>query len=417
MESHIIFLGGFGLLILLVAWVPLLVRNLPLSLPIICIAIGFGLFSLTEEGGLHPRHYPKMTEVLTELTVIISLAGAGLRIDRQLNWREWLNTWRLLGITMPLTIAAIAVLGVYFLGLPWETALLIGAVIAPTDPVLAADVQVGPPRSGPGDEVRFSLTSEAGLNDGLAFPFTYLAIAVAINGPMPGDWTWHWLGMDVVWRIAAGIGAGWLAGWLLGVLMFRAGKISLASTGQGFAALGGTFVTYAGAEAIHGYGFIAVFVGALALRSTQEDKHDYQLRLHDFTEEIERLLMMVLLVLFGGSLAGPLLDGLTWKMAIAGLAILFLIRPVTGMFALLGSQMCHSERAIVSLFGIRGVGSFYYLAYAVNQEDFGRIDDVWTLISFIVLVSIIFHGMTSGPLMSWLDRRREASVKRQLHER
>ncbi|WP_106476385.1 cation:proton antiporter [Phytohalomonas tamaricis] len=410
MEPHIIFMGGFGLLILLVAWVPILIRNLPLSLPIICIAIGFAFFSFIGEGGLQPRDYPGTTEVLTELTVIISLAGAGLRIDEPLKWRVWANTRRLLGITMPLTIVAIAALAVFYLGLPWETAVLIGAVVAPTDPVLAADVQVGPPRSGPSDDVRFSLTSEAGLNDGLAFPFTFLALAMVVNGPMIGEWTWHWFTMDVLWRIAAGTAAGCLFGWLLGVLMFRTGRMSLAMTGQGFAALGGTFITYAGTEAIHGYGFIAVFVCALVLRA-QEDKHDYHIRLHDFTEEIERLLMMVLLVLFGGSLAGPMLDGLTWKMAIAGLVILFVIRPVTGMIGLLGSKMHRNEKAMVSLFGIRGVGSFYYLAYAVNEEEFGQIDTAWALVSFIVLVSIIFHGVSSGPLMSVLDRQRKTARK------
>lgn len=415
MDPHIILLGSFGLLMLLVAWVPVLIKRLPLSLPIICIAIGVALFSLIGEGGLQPRNYPRTTEILTELTVIISLAGAGLRIDDPLKWRYWADTSRLLGITMPLTIAATAALGALALGLPWATALLLGAVIAPTDPVLAADVQVGPPRSGPSDSVRHSLTSEAGLNDGLAFPFTYLAIAVAAHGVTLGDWTWHWFTLDVLWRIIAGAGAGWLLGWLLAMLMFHSGRLSLASTGQGFVALGGTFVTYAGAEAIHGYGFIAVFVGALALRSTQQEVHDYHIRLHDFTEEIERLLMMVLLVLFGGSLAGPLLDGLTWPMVGVGLAILFIVRPLAGMIGLLGSRMSGRERAVVSLFGIRGVGSFYYLAYATNQATFGELDSVWTLASFVVLVSILLHGMTSGLSMGWLDRRREAARRRAKH--
>ncbi|MGM8851886.1 cation:proton antiporter [Salinicola halophyticus] len=412
MDPHIIFLGGFGILMLLVAWVPVLIKRLPLSLPIICIAIGALFFALINEKGLQPRNYPQITEILTELTVIISLAGAGLRIDDPLKWRFWADTSRLLSITMPLTIAATATLCALALGFPWATAVLLGAVIAPTDPVLAADVQVGPPRSGTSDGVRRSLTSEAGLNDGLAFPFTYLALALATHGLTLGDWTWHWFTVDVLWRILAGAGAGWLLGWLLAMFMFHSGRLSLASTGQGFVALGGTFVTYAGAEAIHGYGFIAVFVGALALRSTQEEVHDYHIRLHDFTEEIERLLMMMLLVMFGGALVGPVLDGLTWPMAGVGLAILFIVRPLAGMIGLIGSRMKSRERAVVSLFGIRGVGSFYYLAYATNQQTFGEIDSAWTLVSFIVLVSILFHGMTSGLSMEWLDRRREAARRR-----
>lgn len=407
MEPHIIFLGGFGLLILLVAWIPVLIDRLPLSLPIICIGIGAGLFHLLDEGGLQPRDYPSTTEILTELTVIISLAGAGLRIDDPLKWSVWKDTGRLLGITMPLTIAAIAALGAGFLDLPWATAILLGAVLAPTDPVLAADVQVGPPRTGPADKVRLSLTSEAGLNDGLAFPFTFLALAVAANGTELGDWTWHWFTVDVIWRIVAGIAAGWIIGWLSGLVMFRSGRLSLASTGQGFVALGGTFVTYAAAELIHGYGFIAVFVGGLALRTTQREVHDYHIRLHDFSEEIERLLMMTLLVLFGGSLAGPLLDGLTWPLVAAGAVILLVIRPLAGMIGLFGSAMPLREQAIVSTFGIRGVGSFYYLAYATAAAEFSGIDTAWTLTAFVVLVSILLHGTTSGVAMAWLDHRRE----------
>ena len=107
--------------------------------------------------------------------------GAGLKLDRPVSWRGWESSWRLLGIAMPLTIAGIAFLGWTILGLGIGAALLLGAVLAPTDPVLASDIQVGPPQSGKEDEVRFALTSEAGLNDGAAFPFVYLAIAIALS--------------------------------------------------------------------------------------------------------------------------------------------------------------------------------------------------------------------------------------------
>ena len=409
MESHIYFLGGFGLLILLVAWFPIFIRNLPLTLPIICVAIGYGFFHLMGESGLTPRDYPTALTLLTELTIIVSLTGAGLSIDKRLRWREWANTVRLIGLAMPLSIAAIAALGAFFLGLPWETAALIGAVLAPTDPVLAADVRVGPPQAEPEDEVRFSLTSEAGLNDGLAFPFTFLAIGLAANGVGWGSWTWEWLLLDVVWRVAAGVLAGWVIGSMLGNIVYRMRQKIIARTGQGFAALGITFVAYAGAELIHGYGFVAVFVAALIMRR-RDNHNEYNHRLYDFTEQTEHLLMMTLLVLFGGSLAGPLLDGLTWPIFAAAVIVLFVIRPVVGMLSLAGSNMYRCERSIVSLFGIRGIGSFYYLAYATNIENFGDVDTAWTLISLVVLLSIVSYGMLSAPLMGWLDRRREAEV-------
>ena len=409
MEWHIVFLGGLGLLILLVAWFPILARNLPISLPIVCMSIGFGIFSLIGEAGLNPRDYPQILEMMTEVTVIVSLAGAGLSIDQRLVWREWMSTTRLLGITMPLTILAVSVLAAFFLGLPWATAILIGAVIAPTDPVLAADVRVGPPRAGPSDEVRFSLTSEAGLNDGLAFPFVYLALGIAAHETLVGTWSWHWLAVDVIWRVAAGVAAGWLIGKLFGIIIFRMGKMAIAQSGHGFASLGGTFVAYAGAEMIQGYGFIAVFVGALMLR-VHEDHYDYHHHLHSFTEQIERLLMMMLLVLFGGSLAGPAFESLTWEMAIGAIVVLFAIRPVAGMIGLFNIRMPRRERIIVSLFGIRGIGSFYYLAYATNEGSFAQIDVAWSFVSLIVVISIVLHGIASSPLMRWLDRKRDADA-------
>ncbi|MFW2830782.1 cation:proton antiporter [Sphingomonas sp. ID0503] len=162
-EPYILVLTGFGLLIALVAWLPLALKKMPLSLPIVCIAIGAALFSspLVTLRPL-PLDFPDIAERFTEFVVIIALMGAGLKLDRHFSWRKWRVTWRLLAITMPLSIAAITAIGGVWLGLPWTVALLLGASLAPTDPVLAADVQVGPPKSGDEDEVRFGLTSEAG---------------------------------------------------------------------------------------------------------------------------------------------------------------------------------------------------------------------------------------------------------------
>lgn len=406
MEAQTLLLGGFGLLILLVAWFPIFIKKLPLTLPIICLSIGFAFCSLTGQTSLDPRDYPMAMSLLLEVTILISLAGAGLSIDKPLVWREWMGTARLLGITMPLSVGFIAALAALYLGFPWETAALIGAVLAPTDPVMAAEVRVGPPREGPEDNVRFSLTSEAGLNDGIGFPFTYLALGIAAHDVSFGGWLWDWLAVDVVWRIAAGLAAGWLIGKFLGAMVFRAGRRLLARVGQGFASLGITFVAYAGAELIQGYGFIAVFVAARMLRD-YDDRHGYHHRLYDFTEQTERLLMMVVIVLFGASLAGPLLDNVTWEMVLGAFLILFMIRPATGMIGFVGSDIGHHQRAMISLFGIRGVGSFYYLAYAVDQESFRQLDTAWTFVSVVIVGSIVCYGVLSTPMMSWLDDRIE----------
>jgi len=408
METYILVLGGFGAVVLLTAWLPMVLKELPLSLPIVCVLIGAGLgYGIAGEGPL-PLLFPKVTERASELVVIVALMGAGLKLDRPLGLRSWAPTWRLLGITMPLTIAAIALLAWGGLGLPLASALLLAALLAPTDPVLAADVQVGPPGSGEEDEVRFGLTSEAGLNDGLAFPFTNLAIAVAaVAAGQAQGWFTGWLLEDVAWKIGVGVAMGWIVGKLLAFLTFRLpDRAKLSRTGDGFVALGITCLSYSLTEVAHGYGFIAVFVTALSLRDA-ERSHEYHDKLHEFAEQLERLLMMLILVLFGISIAGGLLAPLSWTDALAGLAVLLIVRPLAGLAGLAGAAMPFRERAVIGFFGIRGIGSFYYLAYALNEASFPAADRLWAITGFIVLVSILLHGMTVTPIIGWMDRARD----------
>lgn len=255
-EPYILVLTGAGLLITLVAWLPLALKKLPLSLPIVCILIGAGIFCLPGVSYRpSPLAAPQITERFTEFVVIIALMGAGLKLDRPFHWRRWGVTWRLLAITMPLGIGAITLLGGTLLGLPWAVALLLAASLAPTDPVLAADVQVGPPRSGAEDEVRFGLTSEAGLNDGLAFPFVHLAIALGLAASSSEPWLGRWLGLNVLWETIAGVGGGWLVGKLFGWLTFKMpAETKLSKTGDGLIAIAATFVSYGVTEIVHCYG-------------------------------------------------------------------------------------------------------------------------------------------------------------------
>jgi sodium/hydrogen antiporter len=408
MDPYILLLAGTGGLILLVAWLPMALREAPLSLPMFCVAIGFAVFSLASGDAPHPLRFLKATERLTELVVIVALTGAGLKLDRPFGWRSWALTWRLLAVAMPLSILGIALLGGWLLGLGAAAALLLGAALAPTDPVLAADVQVGPPRSGEEDEVRFNLTAEAGLNDGLAFPFVNLAVAMALNGAAWGAWTAEWFAEDVLWKLGAGVAVGWAIGRALGWLTFHVpNRARLSRTGEGFVALGVTFLAYGLTEIAHGYGFLAVFVAALALRDA-ERRHDYHERLHDFAEQTERLLMMVLLVLFGGALAGGLLAPLTWEGAAAAALFVFLVRPAAGIASLWGAPQPWAERASLAFFGIRGLGSFYYLAYALDRASFGEAEQVWAVVGATVLLSIMLHGVTVTPAMRHLDKRRRS---------
>ncbi|GAA0668278.1 cation:proton antiporter [Natronoarchaeum mannanilyticum] len=412
---------------------PRFLAGKPLSLPIVYVGGGFALFAAVPGvPALDPVVNADLTERLTELVVIVALMGAGLKIDRPFDWRGWASTWRLLAIAMPLTIAATALLGRYALGLLVPTALLLGAVVAPTDPVLASDVDAGAPLTEIESErapvhewgsIRFALTSEAGLNDGLAFPFTYLSIAVA--GASAGDgWSWlvDWALVDVGYKILVGLVLGYLIGHLMARLVFYSpDPTERAEVLAGAEALVVTLLAYGITEVASGYGFVAVFVAALELRRF-EWEHEYYQYLHDFAALIERLLTATVLVLFGGAIAGGLLAPLTPTGALVGLAIVLAVRPAAGLIAFLGSDAPWLDRAVVSFFGIRGVGSFFYLSYALAQASFEELEllvqaeVLWAILGFVVLSSVVVHGVASGPVMAAVDRRRDPVTREQIDE-
>ncbi len=403
-DPYFLILGGFGLLIALVVWLPLAIRKLPLSLPIVCIAIGAAVFSLPQVT-LRPLPllFPDTAERFSEAIVIIALMGAGLKLDRLFDWKRWGITWRLLGITMPLSIGAMVLLG-SFVGLSLAAAVLLAAALAPTDPVLASDVQVGPPKTGEEDEVRFGLTSEAGLNDGLAFPFVHLAILLATAAVAGEPWLGEWVTTYVVWKLAAATLLGWLIGRLVGWLTFHIpAETKLAQTGDGLIAIAATFVSYALTEIAQGYGFLAVFVTALTLRAAHRN-HEFQREMHDITEQVERIVMMVLLLLLGGALVNGLLDALQPIDYVLTLVFILVVRPVAGMIGLIGTDIARQEKLTIAFFGIRGVGSVYYLAYGLNHADFGDPARLWAIAGLIIFVSILLHGLTVTPAMRWLDR-------------
>ena len=401
-----------GVAALLAAWIPSYTSRRPLSLPIVLVVVG-ALFFLVPLGlpRPDPGEHLDLTEHATEFVVIVALMGAGLKIDRPFHWRTWGPTWRMLGIAMPITIALTALLGATVGGLAATSALLLGAVLAPTDPVLASDVQVGEPtlgeRANPDaeDDVRFTLTSEGGLNDALAFPFVYAAIAIAEHGWSPSGWAGTWVAWDLVGRIVIALIVGWGVGRLLGVVAFRPpGRLSaLAETPQGFVAIAATLLAYGATELLQGYGFLAVFVAAVVLRGT-ERTHEFHADLHGFTEQIENLLVVGLLFLFGGALVSGILDALTWQGAAVALCVVFVVRPVSGLVALARSKLVSAERVAISFFGIRGFGSVYYLAYALAAAAFVGADELWAIVALTMLVSIAVHGVSATPVMAMVDR-------------
>jgi NhaP-type Na+/H+ or K+/H+ antiporter len=407
MDIYMLALTIIGMAFLGAAWVPLLVYRGPLSFPFLYIAFGYLLFSLPLGLFLpNPLESSFFTERFTEILVIISLTGAGLKLARPVGLRSWNATWRLLLLGMPLTIALTGLLGWWALGLAPASALLLGAVLAPTDPVLASDVQVGPPGDSKRGEARFTLTSEAGLNDGLAFPFTYLAVAAAAAASVDGaGWIGEWALHDLLFKVVIGVGAGIAIGQVLSRLVLKLpatpGRVT---SRESFVVVAVPLIAYGVTELLEGYGFLGVFLAALTIRQRQRD-HPYQEQLHDFAAGLERLLMTLMLILFGGLLAQGLLSGITWPMIGVALGLLVLIRPVAGLLSLAGLPLMLAERSVISFFGIRGIGSLYYLSFALNRQEFSQVEALWQTVSATLLASIVIHGASATAAMTLLDRR------------
>ncbi len=398
----------FGIAFLALTFGPALSRSRWWNLPLVCVAAGAAAVAagLPMISPLHgdPQEVV-FVEHISELIVIISLAGAGLAIDTPASWRAWQPTWRLLLVAMPATIAAIVWMGTVWAGLPLAAAVLLGAALAPTDPVLARSVAVGPPGE---DEhgVKLALTAEAGLNDGLAFPFVWLAIALAGLGETvdvgqawgaADEWLGEWLLRDVLYRTVAGITVGIVSGLLLSRVVFsRLGDAGGGAQNPALNFLAWTFIAYGVTEAIDGYGFLAVFLSARAGRTHSPERRDpkYGRRAHEYGDQLEAILLVLLLLWLGGFVA----DGM-WKSWTAtdlgiALALVFVVRPLVAFVPLLlpGVGGGWQDRLRIATFGVRGMGSIFYIAYGQSHADFTEIDAVWRIATLVILLSIVLHG-------------------------
>jgi NhaP-type Na+/H+ or K+/H+ antiporter len=426
-----------GACLLLAVLLPAALRRFAVSPPLVLLVVGaaLGFTPLARDLTIDVVRDRALVEHVTEITVLTALMGVGLALDRPLDllkpasWRHWSPTWRLLGIAMPLCVAGVALLGWGAFGLAPAAALLLGAVLAPTDPVLASDVQVDGPGSAIAEdtedseyaddpttvtesgEVRFALTSEAGLNDGLAFPFVYAAILAAAGGSFLSG-LGEWLAWYVVAKIAIGVAVGVVVGRLLGRVAFRARSepLRLAEQGEPLLVLAALLTSYGAGELLRGYGFLAVFACAMAIRSA-ERRHDYHRAMHDVIQRLERLFTLLVLLLLGIALSGGLLDALDWRGVLIGVALLFVIRPVSGFLALavlprrdpLAGGLNVKGRAVVAFFGVRGVGSIYYLAYATGHMHVDSAPWLWSTVAFTIGLSVLVHGIAATPVMKRLQ--------------
>lgn len=422
MTADLVFLVAGGSLLLAVV-LPDLLHRWAVSAPMVLVAVGMliGLTSLPDDLPLDPQANRAAIEHVTELVVLVALMGVGLALDRPLDvrrrasWRRWTATWLLLGVGMPLAIVVTALLG-GAAGLAAPAALLLGAVLAPTDPVLASDVQVAGPQTGDDhevdetDEVRFTLTSEAGLNDGLTFPFVYAAVLAATHGAVAG-WALEWVGWYLVSKTLLGVVVGVVVGRLLAYVAFRARSDALrvAERGESLLALAALVAAYGAGEVLGGYGFLSVFACAMTFRSA-ERSHDYHRAMHEVAERLERLLTLFVLLVLGIALTRGLLEALDWRGVLLGVGVLLVVRPVTAWLALLPCRKVipAGERGAIAFFGVRGIGSLYYLAYAAGEVPALGADWLWSTVAFTVVASVLLHGVLATPVMRRLEVRTSA---------
>ena len=401
MDTYILNLLVIGSLLLVVTLGSGWIQRLPLSYALIYLlagillgSYGFGLVKIRPDA--------QFLERLTEFVVIVSVFGCGLKINRSLNLRAWQSTIRLIGLLMPLTIFALAAIGHYALDMNWGAAVLLGAILAPTDPVLASEVQLDHVEDK--DELRFALTSEGGLNDSLAFPFVYFGIEL-FKDPDLNNWFKSWVAVDLLWAIAMGIVMGIVVAkaivWLDRTLQKRREADDLL---EDFVALSIILLTYSLTELVNGYGFLAVFVAGFVVQDSYFGEQEKRMQQLEFTEQIEKLLEVSVIIILGTILLfEPMVKYAGQSLMVAGL-LLLVIRPLGVWISSLGSSLPKKTRSLMGWFGIRGLGSIYYLTYALGEGVTGESAEQLSWIVYtVVVISIIFHGITAAPLMAWYE--------------
>jgi sodium/hydrogen antiporter len=412
-------------------------RRLPVSAAMFYLAIGYAL----GPNGARLLHLDLVNDahllrVVTQIALLVSLFTIGLRLRVPVVDRLWWLPLRLGVPAMVLTIALLTLFGVYVLGLGWGPALLLAAILAPTDPVLAHDVQVHDP--GDRDVLRFALSGEGGLNDGIALPFAMLGLTLCAVAPDPPGsvMTWTFVG-SALWGIVGAVMIGGLLGWATthAVTWLRT-RHAQALGLEGFFALGLIELSFGCAQLADTYGFLAVFAAGVAMRRVEHnasgersprsaigtiddlgdtsaiaadpDKaHAYMTEsVLGFTIELERIAEVAIMAMIGNTLANLRVPLITWQGVALIVALFLVIRPAAVELCLLGSPASHAQRRLMSWFGIRGIGSFYYLAYALEHGPGVAVLPLLPLTLAVVTASVIVHGVSATPLMNWYHRGR-----------
>ncbi len=420
-----------------------LLKHLPFTPAIVYLVVGL-LVGPTVLNVFHfnPLKESALLEVLAEVAVLISLFSAGIKMPVPFSFFRWRIPILLATVSMAISVGLVAAFAYYLLGLPLGAGILLGAILAPTDPVLATDVQIRHP--GDPDQLRFNLTCEAGMNDGSAFPFVMLGLGM-LGLHEIGEFGQRWALVDVLWATVAGIAIGGISGAALGHMGWKLrSEPNKHTLMDDFLGLGLIGVVYGLSVLVEAWGFLAVFFAAVALRQTElkltgaglvvtEVRQPDHIGLEPphsglnippdneptptvsggslvFKEHLERLSELMLVLLLGGTL---FLDSWSWRALALALFLFMVARPLSVLACLIVTRTSWPMRGMISWFGVRGIGSLYYLMYAIQQgiqEDLAM--ELIHLTFIAVALSILAHGTSVKPLMSRFGRYRKRLLAR-----
>jgi NhaP-type Na+/H+ or K+/H+ antiporter len=392
----------------------------PLSTAIVYLAIGVALGPMfANQFHFNPLEQSRVFEIFTEIAVLISLFAAGLKLAAPIGDRIWWTPFRLATVSMVVTVGLMAIFSFWILNIPLGAAVLLGAILAPTDPVLATEIQVRGMHDD--DRVRFSLTGEAGLNDGTAFPMVMLGLGLLGLHDLGSNFS-RWLLIDVLWASTIGIAIGAVLGKLTARAMHRLAERNLHSDlMENFAGLGLIALAYGLSLVFHAYGFLAVFAAGLMFHRT-EARLDHRAKSLDnsanfdeidaphlsrvslsLVSHLERLMEVALLILVGGMLFA---DSWQWSYVACAATLLFIVRPLSVVAGLIGSKEPALAKITTGWFGVKGIGSFYYLMYSIQHGlDDELAVELISVVLVVVAVSVVLHGITAKPVMRWYAAR------------
>lgn len=421
-----------GVLLLSLVLLGTLLGRLPLSSAMLYLALG----ALLGPAGLNllapdPARHTVLLEGVTEGALLISLFAVGLQLGVPLRDRRWWLPLRLAFVSMAMMVALITVVGIGLLGLSPGAAVLLGGILAPTDPVLASGVQAEP--GARPDRLGFSLAGEGGLNDGAAFPFVMLGLGL-LGVHDAGESLVRWWTLDLLWATAGGAAVGAALGALVGQLVVYLRARHQEAVGLDvFLGLGLIALSYGLAQIVEASGFLAVFFSGLALQRVSEQPqagsrplvgtpdaagHPYEtLATHShhasatmrdsvqlFNGQLEKLAELAVVLLVGASLSyAPAQAAVWWFVPL----LLLVLRPLSTLPAMAGEGLSAAQSAMIAWFGIRGIGSLYYLLFALRHGlEPGLARTLTSLTLWTVATSIVVHGLTAQPLMRRYQARR-----------